>query len=81
MIFIEWRPSLWSPTELNLNLKLPRSPTERAKKELLRHGLFLIIPSRKEKRDNWSKLVSKMIFWTGHMMRSEVLKTILNPLV
>ena len=81
MIFIEWRPSLWSPTELNLNLSLPRSPTERAKKELLRHGLFLIIPSRKE-RENWSKLVSKMdIFWTSHMMRSEVLKTILNPLV
>ena len=58
------RPSLWSPIELNLNLSLPRCPTERAKKELLRHGLFLIIPSRKEKRENWSKLVSKINdFW------------------
>ena len=56
MIFIGRRPSLWSPTELNLNLSLPRSPTERAKKELLRHGLFLIIQSSKE-LENWSKLV------------------------
>ena len=50
MIFIDPEVrSLWSPTELNRNLSRHRSPNERAKKEILRRGLFLIISTSK----NW----------------------------
>ena len=49
MIFIDPEVrSLWSPTELNSNLSRHRSPNERAKKEILRRGLFLIISASKK---------------------------------